>query len=128
MTSFQISISPTERAAGRFVTRVRRELQKALAEENKKRGLTQSDVARTIGVHRSVINRELRGAKDITLGRVAQLAHAMGRKPVFSASPVVPRPNANVAPASVDKRSVVVSSTADDAVLPEPAPVHARAA
>jgi transcriptional regulator with XRE-family HTH domain len=51
----------------------------ALEEENLKTGLKQTDIARTIGVHRSVINRELRGKKDITLGRVAELASAMGR-------------------------------------------------
>ncbi|WBL75633.1 helix-turn-helix transcriptional regulator [Bradyrhizobium xenonodulans] len=51
----------------------------ALSEESQKRGLTQTDIAREIGVHRSVINRELRGQKDITLGRVAELASSMGR-------------------------------------------------
>ena len=34
-------------------------------------------------VNRSVINRELKGFKDITLGRVAELAWAMGRQPKF---------------------------------------------
>lgn len=81
MTSFQITLKPSRRTAGRFVAEVRRTLQKALAEENQRTGLTQSDIARTIVVHRSVISRELRGYKDITLGRVAELAFAMGRKP-----------------------------------------------
>jgi transcriptional regulator with XRE-family HTH domain len=80
MTSFQITLSPSKRAAARFVNNVRRKLQQALAEESQKSGLTQTDIANTIGVHRSVINRELRGRKDITLGRVAELASAMGRK------------------------------------------------
>ena len=78
--SFQITLSPSKRAAARFVNDVRRKLQKALAEESEKHGLTQTDIAKNIGVHRSVINRELRGRKDITLGRVAELASAMGRK------------------------------------------------
>jgi transcriptional regulator with XRE-family HTH domain len=81
MPSFQISITPTKRGAGRFVASVRRALQKAFAEESRERGLTQSDIAREIGVHRSVIHRELHGFKDITLGRVGELAIAMGRKP-----------------------------------------------
>ena len=81
--SFRITISPKDQAAGRFVSRVRRELQKALAEESQKRGLTQSDLARAIGVNRSVISRELRGHKDLSLSRVAELAWAMGRRPVF---------------------------------------------
>jgi plasmid maintenance system antidote protein VapI len=83
MPSFQISITPSRRAAARFVTGVRRKILKALEEENSKRGLKQTDLARAIGVHRSVINRELRGKKDITLGRSAELAWAMGRTPSF---------------------------------------------
>ena len=77
MVSFQISLTPSRRAAGRFINEVRRKLQKALVEEAERTGLTQSDIARELNVHRSVINRELRGYKDITLGRVAELAHAM---------------------------------------------------
>ena len=81
--SFRITISPKDQAAGRFVSRVRRALQKALAEEAQKRGLTQSGLARAIGVNRSVISRELRGHKDLSLSRVAELAWALGRRPVF---------------------------------------------
>jgi len=84
MTSYQITITPSKRAAGRFVSRVRRMIQKALAEEENARGLTQSDIARAIGVNRSVISREIRGHKDLGLSRVAELAWAMGRKPSFS--------------------------------------------
>jgi len=83
MPSYRITVSPSKRAAGRFVYGVRRAIQKAFAEEQSKRGLTQTAIARALGIHRSVINRELRGKKDITLGRVAELAWAMGRKPHF---------------------------------------------
>ena len=95
MPSFQISITPKQRAAGRFVSLVRRAIQKALAEETAKRGLTQSDVARAIGVNRSVISREIRGHKDLTLSRVAELAWALGRKPVFDLQEVVVSATAN---------------------------------
>jgi transcriptional regulator with XRE-family HTH domain len=81
--SFQITISPKERAAGRFISRVRRAIQKALAEEEKKNGTSQSDLARTLGINRSVISREIRGNQDLTLSRVAELAWALGRKPKF---------------------------------------------
>jgi transcriptional regulator with XRE-family HTH domain len=81
--SFQISLSPTKRAAGRFIESARRAILKALAEESRDRGLSQSDIARDIGIHRSVVNRELRGYKDMTLGRVAELATAMGREAVL---------------------------------------------
>jgi hypothetical protein len=83
MPSLQITITPNRRAAARFVGNVRRALQKAFVEEQKKHGLTQSIIARLLNVHRSVINRELKGLKDMTLGRVAELAWAMGRRPVF---------------------------------------------
>src|ERR1700730_15943627 len=83
MPSFQITITPSKRAAGRFVSNVRRAIQKALAEEEKERGTTQSEMARAIGVNRSVISREIRGHKDLTLGRVAELAWALGRKATF---------------------------------------------
>lgn len=84
MTSFQILISPSRRAAARYISVVRRSIQKALAEEKKESGITQSDMARSIGVHRSVINREIRGQKDITLGRVGELAWALGREIEFN--------------------------------------------
>ena len=83
MPSFRISITASRRAAARFVTGVRRKILLSLEQENAKRGLKQTDIARTIGVHRSVINRELRGKKDITLGRVAEIASAMGRVAVI---------------------------------------------
>tara|TARA_R110002020_G_scaffold438474_1_gene648904 strand:- start:9 stop:383 length:375 start_codon:yes stop_codon:yes gene_type:complete len=47
--------------------------------EKKESGITQSDVARAIGVHRSVINRELRGTQDLSIGRLGELAWAYGR-------------------------------------------------
>ncbi|MHB2205090.1 helix-turn-helix domain-containing protein [Methylobacterium sp. CM6257] len=79
--SFRITLTPSKRTAGRFIEKVRRALLTALAQEEAANGLTQSDIARSIGVNRSVIHRELRGHKDITLGRVAELAWAMKRKP-----------------------------------------------
>jgi transcriptional regulator with XRE-family HTH domain len=100
MMSFQIMISPSRRAAARFIERVRRELQKAFAEEKARTGLSQSEIARVLNVHRSVVNRELRGTKDLTLGRVAELAHAMGRKAVFAleTAPERDRSNINIPP------------------------------
>lgn len=77
--SFQISINPSRRAAGRYISKVRRALQRAVVEEREKKGMTQSDIARAINVHRSVISRELNGRSDITLGRVGEIAWALGR-------------------------------------------------
>lgn len=79
--SFQITLKPNRKAAARFIGEVRRALLKAYADEQKVSGLSQTDIARALGVHRSVINRELRGTKDMTLGRAAELAWACKRKP-----------------------------------------------
>jgi transcriptional regulator with XRE-family HTH domain len=59
-------------------------LQKALLEEADESGVTQSKIALHLGVHRSVISRELNGSADITLGRVAELAFTLGREIEFS--------------------------------------------
>jgi len=83
MPSFQISISRTKRTGGRFAAKVRRELQKAFAEEQRARGLKQADLARELGVHRSVVNRQLIGVENLTLVRVGELAEALGREPDF---------------------------------------------
>lgn len=96
MPSYQIAIEPHRRAAARFVVHVRRALQKAFVEEQKARGLSQAEIARLLNVNRSVINRELKGFKDITLGRVAELAWAMGRKAAFSVELPVPSVGTNV--------------------------------
>jgi transcriptional regulator with XRE-family HTH domain len=113
MTSFQIAISPSRRAAGRFISRVRRSLQRALVEEGEFNGINQSRVADAIGVHRSVISRELNGRQDITLGRVAELAWALGREIDFDL--VVPKalPGTNALPTTkaVPDPAVHVEST-----------------
>jgi hypothetical protein len=95
MPSFRIAIEPNRRAAARFVGQVRRALQKAFVEEQQARGLTQAEIARELKVHRSVINRELKGFKDMTLGRVGELSWAMGRKASFSADELVQSVGAN---------------------------------
>jgi transcriptional regulator with XRE-family HTH domain len=97
---------------------VRRKILRALGEENQKSGLTQSDIARTIRVHRSVINRELRGKKDITLGRVGELAHAMGRVavidfPEIGAPATAELPATATIDAEFDFRKLLLSTETD---------------
>lgn len=94
MTSYRFSISPKERIVGRFLGKVRRELQKAFAEE-RGRGLSQAEIARELGVGRSVINRQLMGTENMTMRRVAELAWAMGRDPDFVARKREVRAGAN---------------------------------
>jgi transcriptional regulator with XRE-family HTH domain len=94
---------------------VRRKILKALEEEGQKTGLKQTDLARAIGVHRSVINRELRGKKDLTLGRVAELAFAMGREPSFELPPVKAQVGSNLPPPvpTIVPRPAVAKGTQD---------------
>lgn len=80
MTSFQISISPNRRAAARFTSHVRRTLQRIFVEEQERSGVTQSDVARKLNIHRSVVSRELHGRREISIGRIAEYAWALGRE------------------------------------------------
>lgn len=80
MPSFQLSVSPHRRAAAKFISEVHRKLQRAYAERP---DVTQTAIADALGVHRSVINRQIRGHQDMTLGRVGELAWALGLEPEF---------------------------------------------
>lgn len=82
--SFQITLPRHKRDGARFVGNVSRALQKVLAEEEKKRNLRQADIARTIGVDRATITRQIHGSQNMTLLRVGELASAMGRVAVIS--------------------------------------------
>jgi len=93
------------------VTAVRRAIQKAYVEEQKA-GLTQTAIARALGVHRSVINRELRGRKDMTIGRVAELAWAMGRVPSFTMPKKTAVLNSNLPPVSTISANSIATHVA----------------
>jgi transcriptional regulator with XRE-family HTH domain len=77
VTSFQFDVGGRARKAGRFIGRVRDELLKALSEKKAKEGLTQQALATKLGVHRSLINRQLSGESNLTLRSLADLAWAM---------------------------------------------------
>lgn len=72
--SFQIAVKPARRAAARLVLDVRRRLQQALDDEN----VTQAFIAEKIGVDRSVVNRQIKGTADLSLGRVGEIAEVLG--------------------------------------------------
>lgn len=86
MTSFQIDIDPRKRKRGRFINKVRKELQKAVAETLEQQGATQADLARLLGVNRSVLSRRLNGSANLTLSSIADLAWALDRDLNFSLS------------------------------------------
>lgn len=78
--SYQITLAPNRKAAARFVGKVRRRLQRGLADNPT---VTRAQIARELGVHRSVVTRQLQGHADMSLGRAAELAWAMGYRPKF---------------------------------------------
>jgi hypothetical protein len=84
MPSYQISLTPTKRAAGRLIALVRREIQKALAEEHAEHGTTQASIAAALDVNRSVIHRQVMGLENMTIGRVGEIANVLGREVQFS--------------------------------------------
>lgn len=80
MASLRTLVSPNRRAAARLVGQTRRRLQKALAERpNVKR----TKIADALGVHRSVITKQFNGSQDMSIGRAAELAWALGYEAEF---------------------------------------------
>lgn len=77
MTSFHFDIGARARNAGRFIAHVRNELLRALTERKKETKLSQQTLAHKLGVHRSLINRQLTGETNMTLRSLADLAWAM---------------------------------------------------
>jgi DNA-binding phage protein len=83
VTSFHFDIGSRARIAGRFLGRVRSELLKSLAQKKNEEGLSQQALAAKLGVHRSLINRQLSGEANLTLRSLADLAWAMGMEITF---------------------------------------------
>lgn len=83
MTLFQFDIGDRARKTGRFVGRVRDELVRALSEKRARERVTQQGLAKKLGVHRSLINRQLSGEANLTLRSLADLAWAMDLDLVF---------------------------------------------
>lgn len=78
MASLRTLVKPNRRAAARFVGQVRRRILRALDERP---DVKRTEIADALDVHRSVITRQLNGTSDMSLGRVAELAWALGYEP-----------------------------------------------
>lgn len=78
--SYRITLAGNRKAAARYVGSARQRLLQALADNP---GIKQTEIARLLGVHRSVINRQLKGTGDMSMGRAAEIAWALGYKPRF---------------------------------------------
>lgn len=117
MTSYQFKLDQRRRFVGRRIAAVRRELQKAFIEEKRTRKFTQAELARVLGVNRSVVNRQLMGTANLSVKSLADLAWALGRDFVVgfpkrkvavgsNASPIYQVPSLGVMP---DKLNVTLS-------------------
>lgn len=107
--SFRILSDPRQRFASRFIARVRDELMRALMVEKSQRGLTQAELARKLGVNRSVINKELSGKANLTLRRVAELAWALDCEVSFSMDKAAPAESISATSTDLGRTVNVVS-------------------
>ena len=92
MTSYQIEncdddvflLPENEAAAAEFIGEVGRAFQDAFARRKKEYKLTQQQLADRLGVDRSRIHRCLSGSTNLTAESMAELAWALGAKPIFT--------------------------------------------
>lgn len=76
--------NPIAYERARLVVDVTNQLEIALEEQ----GLTQADLARRLGRSRSIVSRQLSGAANLSLGKLAELAFAIGKRFEFTLSNV----------------------------------------
>lgn len=80
--SFQINLDPFDQEYAHFVAKVRAALRVTFEDEADK-GLTQRELAETLGVDESVISKRLNAAQgNMTLRSLSDLYVAMGREPL----------------------------------------------
>lgn len=82
MKSFELRISPQQAAGGRHISQTHRELVSAAAEQKRKYGFKQKDVAKTLGLTKSTISKLLSGNGNLTLRTIGELCWALDLKPV----------------------------------------------
>lgn len=77
--SFRSKIDKRRQTYIRLLSEIAHALNKALEEEHAQRGLTQADIARTLGKQKSFVSRKLSGDTNMTLETLADLAYALDR-------------------------------------------------
>ena len=94
--SYRLNIDPKSRKAARFISRLQKEIQKALIDSGK----TQQEIATILDVDRSVINRRLRGNANLTARSIAEFAYALDKDIVLEFVDGIPVDRSNTANAS----------------------------
>lgn len=77
--SFKSRIDKRRQTYIRMLGEIAHALNQALEEEHARRGLTQADIARTLGKQKSFVSRKLSGDTNMTLETLADLAYALDR-------------------------------------------------
>lgn len=78
--SYELKISPKDRAASRLVHSIHKQLVLAALET----GTGQQEIAEKLGVNRSVVNRLLRGTANLTIRTLGEVAWALGLEVVVT--------------------------------------------
>jgi len=78
MNSFVFDIGDRSRRVSRVLGKLRSDLQTAFVTEKKTRKITQQEIAKSLNVNRSVVNRQLIGKENLTVKSAVELAWAMG--------------------------------------------------
>ena len=80
MSDRTIKLEGERRTYVRMIGKIRDELNRALSEEQSRRGLSKADLARAMGRDRAFVTRKLAGSSNMTLETLAAIAHALGRR------------------------------------------------
>ena len=84
-SSIELSRSDLEFYRAQLRQRLHREMRRVFERLNKEEGLTFSEIARRLGVNRSVVTRRFKGRTNLTLDVLSDMFRAMGARPNFVA-------------------------------------------
>jgi hypothetical protein len=75
--SFKLRTDARSRMAGRFISRITREVRKAYEHEKHRRKLTQSALAQLLGVDRATVHRQIKVGGNLQLRTLSDYAWAL---------------------------------------------------
>lgn len=78
--SFPSKITPREKRVARVIRETRNKLLHVFESEKEQHRFTQAQLARELGVDRSVVNRRLTGQENLTLRSLAELADVLNHQ------------------------------------------------
>ncbi|HIJ61791.1 MAG TPA: helix-turn-helix domain-containing protein [Rhodospirillaceae bacterium] len=104
---FRLAIDPKSEKAADFIGEVRAELGRVLA-ELAEAGISKSDVAKRLEIHRSAVTRRIRGTENLTLRTLAEMAWAMNRDIVFQLAQQDSRHLANTPPPTASSQAEII--------------------